>query len=141
MLPIFSRAWVIKKCEYLPSAEYPAVIMTTPAMNLPRPSVTPEAVRNSVSMFSLTTGARAGISLRNSGSVAARQRRPCPGTVPAEVARTNDEAKRMFRTKDDITESPIKLDYAEESASKAGLLSIIDLNAGQCDLSVPGPGY
>jgi len=38
---------------------------------------------------------------------------------------------------DDITESPIKLDYLEESASKAGLLSIIDLNAGQCDLSVP----
>src|SRR5947207_5026147 len=113
MLPILSEAWVIKKCEYLPSAEYPAVIITTPAMNLPRPSVTPEAVRNSVSMFSLMTGARAGISLRNSGSVAACQRGRCAETVPAEVARTNDEANRMFRTMDDITESPIMLDYPE----------------------------
>src|SRR5258707_7638721 len=120
MVPSFRGTWVIKKCEYLPSAEYPAVIMTTPAMNLPRPSVTPEAVRNSVSMFSLTTGARAGISLRNSGSVAARQRGPCAGTVPAEVARTNDEANRMFRTKDDITESPIKLDYLKRARPRLG---------------------
>src|SRR5258708_35496793 len=74
MLPIFRAACVIKKCEYLPSAESPAVIITTPAMNLSRPSVTPEAVRNSVSMFSLITGARAGISFRSSGSAAARQR-------------------------------------------------------------------
>ena len=46
--------------------------------------------------------------------------------VPAEVARSNDEPNRIFRAMDDITESPIKLDYPEESASKAGLLSIID---------------
>src|SRR6266481_10010443 len=83
MLPILKAACVIKKCEYLPSAEYPAVIITTPATNLPRPSVTPEAVRNSVSMFSLITGARAGISFRNSGSVAERQRARGPLCTPA----------------------------------------------------------
>ena len=96
MLPILSEAWVIKKCEYLPSAEYPAVIITTPAMNLPRPSVTPEAVRNSVSMFSLITGARAGISFRNSGSVAARQRARGVWIVPVEFARTSPEATTKF---------------------------------------------
>src|SRR4030095_13197414 len=48
--------------------------MTTPAMNLPWPSVTPDAVRNSVSIFSLITGARAGITLFSSASDAARQR-------------------------------------------------------------------
>src|SRR5205814_5257999 len=96
MLPILSEAWVIKKCEYLPSAEYPAVIITTPAMNLPRPSVTPEAVRNSVSMFSLITGARAGINFRNSGSVAARQRAGTDGTVPAELTRTITEDRRRL---------------------------------------------
>src|SRR5437870_2002392 len=96
MLPIFSGAWVIKKCEYLPSAEYPAVIITTPAMNLPRPSVTPEAVRNSVSMFSLITGARAGISFLNSGSVAVRQRVRTDRVVPVEFAKTRAEEIRMF---------------------------------------------
>jgi len=96
MLPILSEAWVIKKCEYLPSAEYPAVIITTPAMNLPRPSVTPEAVRNSVSMFSLITGARAGISFRNSGSVAARQRVRGARIVPVEFAKSRAEEIRMF---------------------------------------------
>src|SRR5580704_6269243 len=43
---------------------------TTPAMAWPLPSVIPEAVRNSVSMRSLITGARAGISERNSSSLA-----------------------------------------------------------------------
>src|SRR5215471_16103508 len=47
--------------------------MTTPAMNLPRPSVTPEAVRISVSMRSLITFARAGITEISSFSVACRQ--------------------------------------------------------------------
>src|SRR5205807_9999546 len=108
MLPILSEAWVIKKCEYLPSAEYPAVIITTPAMNLPRPSVTPEAVGNSVSMFSLIAGARAGISFRNSGSVAARQRVRIARAVPVEFARINAGATRKFiRMADDNDESPI----------------------------------
>src|SRR6476619_6152559 len=48
--------------------------MTTPAMNLPWPLVTPEAVRNSVSIFSLITGALAGITLVSSASDAVRQR-------------------------------------------------------------------
>ncbi len=107
MLPIFSEACVIKKCEYLPSAEYPAVIITTPAMNLPRPSVTPEAVRNSVSMFSLFTGARGGISFLNSESVAGRQRVRTAWTVPVEFARTSDAATRMFVRMDGNNESPI----------------------------------
>src|SRR5215467_1030084 len=47
--------------------------MTTPAMKWPLPSVTPEAVRNSVSMRSDMTGARAGIMDFNSSGVAARQ--------------------------------------------------------------------
>src|SRR6266446_9040086 len=96
MLPIFSEACVIKKCEYLPSAEYPAVIITTPAMNLPRLSVTPEAVRNSVSMFSLITGARAGISLRSSGSVAARQRERAADAAPVMLAKTKDDDRKVF---------------------------------------------
>src|SRR3954469_7380682 len=111
--------------------------MTSPAMNLPRPSVTPEAVRNSVSMFSLTTGARAGISLCNSGSVAARQRGPCAGIVPAEVARTNDEANTTFRTMDAITESPIKLDYPERERVQGWVIEYNLSQSGQCDLSVP----
>src|SRR2546422_7187607 len=95
MLPILSEAWVIKKCEYLPSAEYPAVIITTPAMNLPRPSVTPEAVRNSVSMFSLITGARAGITFRNSGSVAARQRARGARCAPVAFEMTRAEDRTV----------------------------------------------
>src|SRR5258708_22018087 len=95
MLPIFKDACVIKKCEYLPSAEYPAVIITTPAINLPRPSVTPEAVRNSVSMFSLITGARAGISFRNSGSAAARQRVRGGSPVAFEAAKTEDSREQI----------------------------------------------
>ena len=108
MLPIFSGAWVIKKWEYLPSAEYPAVIMTTPAMNLPRPSVTPEAVRNSVSILSLFTGARAGISFRNSASVVARQRVRTARTVPVEFDKTRAEATRMFTRMNGNDESPIE---------------------------------
>jgi hypothetical protein len=42
-------------------------------MYFPRPSVTPDAVRNSVSIFSLITGARAGMTFFNSGSEAMRQ--------------------------------------------------------------------
>src|SRR5437762_860177 len=122
MLPIFSGAWVIKKCEYLPSAEYPAVIITTPAMNLPRPSVTPEAVRNSVSMFSLITGARAGISFRNSGSVAIRQRVRIGRAVPAEFARISAAATRKFvRIADGNDESPI----CEQSIIDLVLVSVI----------------
>src|ERR1700716_3857999 len=91
----------MKKCEYLPSAEYPAVIITTPAMNLPRPSVTPEAVRNSVSIFSLFTGARAGISFLNSASVAVRQRARTARIVPVEFAKRRAEEIKMFsRTAD-----------------------------------------
>src|SRR5437868_5838935 len=96
MLPILSEAWVIKKCEYLPSAEYPAVIITTPAMNLPRLSVTPEAVRNSVSMFSLITGARTGMSFRSSGSVAARQRERAADAAPIELAKTSAADRRVL---------------------------------------------
>ena len=108
MLPILSGACVIKKCEYLPSAEYPAVIITTPAMNLPRPSVTPEAVRNSVSMFYLFTGARAGICFLNSGSEAVRQRARTARIVPVELVRTSDAATRRFiRMADGKDESPI----------------------------------
>src|SRR6266478_5962291 len=95
MLLIFNGACVMKKCEYLPSAEYPAVIITTPAINLPRPSVTPEAVRNSVSMFSLITGARAGISFRNSGSAAARQRVRPGARVAFEAAKTEDSRAQI----------------------------------------------
>src|SRR5229473_5014578 len=95
MLPIFNGACVMKKCEFLPSAEYPAVIITTPAMNLPRPSVTPEAVRNSVSMFSLITGARAGISFRNSGSAAARQRVFASVPVILETAKAEETAAHI----------------------------------------------
>src|SRR6267142_5973228 len=95
MLPIFSGVCVIKKCEYLPSAEYPAVIITTPAMNLPRPSVTPEAVRNSVSMFSFITGARAGISFFSSGSVAARQRVREAAIGVVAIQKNNDEMTRV----------------------------------------------
>src|SRR5437762_12454199 len=97
MLPILSEAWVIKKCEYLPSAEYPAVIITTPAMNLPRPSVTPEAVRNSVSMFSLITGARAGISFRNSDSAAGRQRVRAGAPVVFETTKAEEKTAHMRR--------------------------------------------
>src|SRR2546425_2108072 len=108
MLPILSAAWVIKKWEYLPSAEYPAVIITTPAMNLPPPSVTPEAVRNSVSMFSFITGARAGISFLNSGSVAVRQRVRGARIAPVVFARISPEATRKFiRMADGNDESPI----------------------------------
>src|SRR5882672_4224830 len=120
MLPILSGACVMKKCEYLPSAEYPAVIITTPAMNLPRPSVTPEAVRNSVSIFSLLTGARAGISFRNSASEAVRQRARTARTVPVEVARTSDAATMMFiRMADGKDESPIYDQPALTRASAA----------------------
>src|SRR6202022_2251664 len=101
MLPIFSGTCVIKKCEYLPSAEYPAGIITTPAMNLPRPSVTPEAVRNSVSIFSLITGARAGTSFRNSGSVAERQCARGLRDTPFVFATNNIEDRRAhIRTVD-----------------------------------------
>jgi len=47
-------------------------------------------------MFSLITGARAGISFRNSGSVAARQRVRGARIVPVEFARTSPEATRKF---------------------------------------------
>jgi hypothetical protein len=47
-------------------------------------------------MFSLITGARAGISFRNSGSVAARQRVRTERTVPVELARTSAAATRLF---------------------------------------------
>src|ERR1700733_4026662 len=43
---------------------------TTPAMKWPLPSVMPDAVRNSVSMRSLITGARAGINALSSSSLA-----------------------------------------------------------------------
>jgi hypothetical protein len=43
-------------------------------MNFPFPSVTPEALRSSVSIFSFTTGALAGINFFNSWDVAALQR-------------------------------------------------------------------
>jgi hypothetical protein len=43
---------------------------TTPAMKWPLPSVMPDAVRNSVSMRSLITGARAGIKALSSSSLA-----------------------------------------------------------------------
>src|ERR1700677_620864 len=43
---------------------------TTPAMKWPLPSVMPDAVRNSVSMRSLITGARAGIRALSSSSLA-----------------------------------------------------------------------
>src|SRR6476660_3200792 len=46
--------------------------MTTPAMNLPCPSVTPEAVRISVSIRSLVTEARAGMTAASSLSEAWR---------------------------------------------------------------------
>src|SRR6266516_3706185 len=96
MLPIFSGVRVIKKWEYLPSAEYPAVIITTPAINLPRPSVTPEAVRNSVSMFSFITGARAGMSFLSSGSVAARQRVRDGASGTVAMQRTSDDIVRVI---------------------------------------------
>src|SRR5215216_6889242 len=57
-------------------------------MYLPRPSVTPDAVRNSVSMFSLMTGARAGITFRNSGSEAMRQ--PAATGAPKHTAQINN---------------------------------------------------
>src|SRR6476659_8065460 len=87
----------MKKCEYFPSAEYPAVIITAPAINLPRPSVTPDAVRNSVSMFSLITGARAGIIFLNSPSDASRQ--PAAAALVKKNVETNNTAdKRRQRS-------------------------------------------
>jgi hypothetical protein len=67
-------------------------------MNFPRPSVTPEAVRNSVSMFSLITGARAGISFRNSISVAALQRGRGPLCTPAAFETINAEDRTAHIT-------------------------------------------
>src|SRR5262245_52205438 len=64
--------------------------MTTPATKCPCPSVTPEAVRNSVSMFSLMTGARAGIILRSSWVVAVRQR-DAPAILVAEITPTSSK--------------------------------------------------
>src|SRR5882724_9480377 len=129
MLPIFRAACVIKKCEYLPSAEYPAVISTTPAMNLPRPSVTPEAVRNSVSMFSLITGARAGISFRNSGSVAARQRARGPLYTPAASETINAENRTAHIKL--VTDGNIDLRYKPGSfqGARSRGLSIIDFTS------------
>src|SRR3982074_2719648 len=70
-------------------------------MNLPRWSVTPEAVRNSVSMFSLITGARAGTSFRNSGSVAARQRARGVRDTPVPLATNKTEERTVhIRTVD-----------------------------------------
>jgi hypothetical protein len=59
-------------------------------------------------MFSLMTGARAGISFRNSASVAVRQRARTARTVPVELARASDAATMMFiRMADGKDESPI----------------------------------
>ena len=124
----------MKKCEYLPSAEYPAVIITTPAINLPRPSVTPEAVRNSVSMFSLITGACAGISFRNSGSVAARQRVRIARLVPVEFAKTRAEEIRMFvRLADGNANLGLNAKLSESDKIRSKVLSIIHFRNGWCD--------
>ena len=70
------------------------MIITTPAMNFPCPSVTPEAVRNSVSMFSLITAARAGIIYRNSDSEAARQ--PAGVGLPKDTVPISNDKHNAF---------------------------------------------
>src|SRR5438128_1867362 len=76
--------------------------MTTPAMKCPLPSVMPEAVRNSVSMRSEMTGARAGMMDLSSSGVATRQfsagcARRDAGVMERARAEQRTERKRRFR--------------------------------------------
>ena len=85
----------------------------------------PEAVRNSVSIFSPITGARAGISFLSSGSVAGRQRvRGAAAIRPGVMHKTsNDEVRIVINVlvrKQDLPFRNITL------LDAAGPLSIID---------------
>src|SRR5215472_3202881 len=77
---------------------------TTPAIYRPRPSTMPLAVRISVSMCSLITGARAGSRDASSVLVAWRQAELCALAKPLEKARNAKEeiAKRKIRFMDVI---------------------------------------
>src|SRR2546426_5500897 len=103
-------------------------------MNLPRLSVTPEAVRNSVSMFSLITGARAGISFRSSGSVAARQRERAADAAPVMLAKTKDDDRKVFssmaESNDDLR---FETKLRSRESAQSGVASIIDyFNRAEC---------
>src|SRR4051812_9119361 len=98
--------------------------MTTPAMKWPPPSVMPEAVRNSVSMRSEMTGARAGITSLSSAGVAARQ--PSPGCAcdAAVISETVSAAENARRRKWRRVRTLVKVDDASLQCGGCGLRAI-----------------
>src|SRR4030081_869441 len=96
--------------------------MTTPAMKCPPPSVMPEAVRNSVSMRSEMTGARAGMTDLSSSGVAVRQLSAgCARRIAgvSERASTAEKASRKRRRL-----GLVKVDDASLQCGGGGLRAI-----------------
>src|SRR5271170_4802271 len=107
---------------------------TTPAMKRCCPSVIPEAVRNSVSMRSVSTGARAGISTFNSDSEAVCQavlscaRRP----VSASAMSIEKPSVRVRWTRRRVNESgSVKVDNSALQGGRRGLGAVGDAQLAQ----------
>src|ERR1700748_2982503 len=100
--------------------------MTTPAMKWPLPSVMPEAVRNSVSMRSEMTGARAGMMDLSSSGVAARHPSAgcgCSATGGGDKSRVKQKARyRKWRRGRTL----VKVDDASLQCGGGGLSAIAD---------------
>src|SRR6478752_3561627 len=98
--------------------------MTTPAMKWPLPSVTPEAVRNSVSMRSDMTGARAGMMDFSSSGVAARQFSVGCAWRMAGVSERASAAENVSRKRRRF--ESVKVDDASLQCGGGGLRAIAD---------------
>src|SRR5258708_38221437 len=104
--------------------------MTTPAMKCPLPSVMPEAVRNSVSMRSEMTGARAGMMDLSSSGVATRQfsagcARRDAGVMARARAEQNSRVSKRRRGELGRGES-VKVNGASLEGSGGRLRAVLD---------------
>src|SRR5882757_4976191 len=99
--------------------------MTTPAMKCPLPSMMPEAVRNSVSIRSEITGARAGMTDLSSSGVATRQfSAGCARRDAGVMERARAEQKSRFRRRRRV--ESVKVNDASLQRGGGGLGAIAD---------------
>src|SRR5581483_5301694 len=109
--------------------------MTTPAMKWPLPSVMPEAVRNSVSMRSEMTGARAGMTDLSSSGVAARQFSAGCALRPAGITEARIAEETRPRKRRRVCEL-IKMNDASLQCGGGGLGAIGDAELAEQAIDV-----